>query len=139
MQKLNLNVILTLITLGPDNKKSRSGFAILINDCIISWASRKQGCVALSTGEAEYIAASDACREIKWLRLLLAELEFSTAKPTTLCIDNKAAEAWANHERSLRRAKHIEVRHHFVRSCVHDKSVVLDHVKFIFKYRRRVY
>lgn len=109
-------------------RKSRTGWTMLINGCAVSWASKKQGCVAMSTAEAEYIALSDCCKEVKWSRMLLGEIGDKVCSPTVIFNDNLAAQSWAEQASSMRKAKHIEVRHHFVRHCVQGEMVHLQHV-----------
>ena len=53
---------------NPNQRKSTSGYAFLLNDCTISWGSKKQSCIAISTMEAEYVACSMAIQEVVWLR-----------------------------------------------------------------------
>ena len=50
----------------PDQHKLTSGYAFLLNDCLISWSSKKQSCIALSTMEVEYVARSSAIQEAVW-------------------------------------------------------------------------
>lgn len=109
-------------------RKSRSGWIMLINGCAVSWASKKQGCIAMSTAEAEYIALSNCCQEVKWSRLLLSEIGVNVSSPTIIHNDNLAAQSWAQQASSMRKAKHVEVRHHFVRHCVQGNIVQLNHV-----------
>ena len=58
-----------------DQCKLTYGYAFLLNDCAISWSSKKQPCIDLSTMEAEYVACSLAIQEAVWLRRFLQELE----------------------------------------------------------------
>eukprot|EP00171_Calliarthron_tuberculosum_P019463 IDg19463t1 len=109
-------------------RKSRSGWIMLINGCAVNWASKKQGCIAMSTAEAEYIALSDCCKEVKWSRQLLGEVGVNVSGPTIIYNDNLAAQSWAEQASSMRKAKHIEVRHHFVRHCVQGGAVKLEHI-----------
>jgi hypothetical protein len=70
------------------NRKSISGYAFLLSGGVISWASKQQATVALSSTHAEYVAAAKASKEAVWLRRLLKELHEGIAEPTTLHIDN---------------------------------------------------
>eukprot|EP00171_Calliarthron_tuberculosum_P001266 IDg1266t1 len=80
-------------------RKSRTGWVALMNGCAFSWTSHKQTCVALSTAEAEYVAMSDCCKEIKWIRLFLTEIGIDQTYPSSLFSDNTAALGWAqNHK-----------------------------------------
>lgn len=87
-----------------DDRKSTSGFVFFLGDTAISWSSKKQSIVTISTCEAEYvIATSSTCHAI-WLRILLKELNLPEIEATIVCVDNKSAQALAKnpvyHERS---------------------------------------
>ena len=78
----------------------------------ISWLSKKQSVVALSTSEAEYVVLSLATQEAIWIRRLLTELNIST-KPVMLMEDNQAAIAIARNPVAHARTKHIDIRYHY--------------------------
>ena len=73
-----------------EDRKSTSGFCFSMGFAMVSWSSRKQGSVALSTAEAEYISASDASREAIWLRKMLSDLLDSNLKPIVIHCDNQS-------------------------------------------------
>ena len=79
----------------------------------ISWSSKKQKCVALSTAEAEYIALSGAAQECLRLRQLEAELGCPPEGPTLIFEDNQSAKAMAKNPQFHERAKRIDIRYHF--------------------------
>jgi len=106
------------------DRKSTTGMIIRIGENPIIWKSRKQKSVSLSTTEAEYMAASDATREIVWLRDLLAELnQLKLSEPTPLYQDNQGAIFLENNNCSNQRSKHIDVRYHFIREQVQMKHI----------------
>ena len=72
------------------HRHSISGAAFLFNGGAVGWTSRKQTIVALSSTEAEYVAAAEAARELIWLRSLLSELTGQLTEPTTLYGDNQS-------------------------------------------------
>ena len=72
------------------DRKSTSGHCFSMGSAMISWSSRKQGSIAQSTVEAEYIAASDACKEAVWLRKLLSDLFEGKIDSTIIHCDNKS-------------------------------------------------
>lgn len=80
----------------------------------MSWRSKKQTTVALSTAEAEYVALSSAAQEAVWLRRLSTELGSPPKSPTVIFEDNQSAIAMARNPQFHGRAKHIDIRHHFV-------------------------
>eukprot|EP00965_Chrysotila_dentata_P138935 4594976-Pleurochrysis_carterae.AAC.1 len=87
----------------------------MYNRAAISWASKKQPSVALSSCEAEIIAASEATKEAVYLRKLLTDLGIPTPEPTPLSMDNKSAIDLAYNPEHHQRSKHIDRRHFFVR------------------------
>lgn len=109
-------------------RKSTTGYVFCLGEGVISWRSRKQKTVSLSSTEAEYMAMSDACREAKWLLYLVNELGITSNKPINLCVDNEGAEALARNPSHHSRTNHIHTRYHFVRECVKDEAVTLHHV-----------
>jgi hypothetical protein len=99
-----------------------------LGSAMTSWASRKQKSVALSTTEAEYIAACDACTEAVWLRKLVSRLFDWVLDSTVIYCDNqsyvKLSENTVFHDRS----KHIEIKYYFLRDKVQRGEVVLQYI-----------
>jgi hypothetical protein len=111
-----------------DSRRSITGYIFLFAGAPISWQSRAQVSTALSTMEAEYMAASAAAQEALWLRMILEELGVSLDKPLVLLEDNRSAIAFSEHPGEHRRTKHIDYRHHFVRERVQKKDIRLDYI-----------
>lgn len=112
-----------------DDRKSTTGFVFFLGDSVISWSSKKQSIVTLSTCEAEYIAATSCTCHAIWLRRLLKELNLPQMEATEICIDNKSAQALAKNPVYHDRSKHIDTRYHFIRECIAKKEVELKYVK----------
>nr|GAT45508.1 predicted protein [Mycena chlorophos] len=110
-----------------DDRKSISGFVSTLAGGAISWSSKKQPSVALSTMEAEYIALSHAARENLWLRALFAELGKPPSAPTPIYCDNRGAIDFTFNQRFHGRSKHIDMRHHFIRDHVALGDVSVHH------------
>jgi hypothetical protein len=98
-------------------RKSVSGFVYLLGGRAVSWRSVKQDCIADSTTEAEYVAASEACKEAVWLKKFLHDLGCVPAakEAITLYCDNSGAVAQAKDPRNHQKQKHIERKYHIVR------------------------
>ena len=114
-----------------DDSKSTSGFCFKLSrsGSVVSWASKKQGCVALSSCEAEYVSLALAAQEAVYLQGLLTFFCLMTVDtPVLLCGDNQRALALASNPVAHKRAKHIETRHHFIRQLVEDKRIQLSYV-----------
>ena len=106
-----------------NNRKLMFGFIFILAGATISWSSKKQPIITLSSTEAEYIAAAHAAKEAVWLRQLLTVLSLDLTDPTTLHINNQSAIAIARNPEFHNHTKHIEVRHHFLRQLVDEGHV----------------
>ena len=98
-----------------------------MNGGAICWRSRLQSIVALSSTEAEYVGATPAVQEILWLRDLLCELKMTDSSPSLLNMDNVGAVALTRGAGDSNRTKHIDIRHHFIRSHVEDKRIRIQY------------
>jgi hypothetical protein len=101
-----------------DTRRSRTGFAWYLNRSLISWVSKLQLSVSLSTAEAEYQALSAAAKEMVFIRTLLSEFGINFLKPIPLFSDNKACIAIAHNPVSHMYTKHIDIRMHFVSELI---------------------
>jgi hypothetical protein len=106
-------------------RRSVSGYTGIMCGAAVTWASKKQQTVALSSAEAEYVAATETTKEILWLRGLLSELGFVPTGPTRLNIDSQSALAMGNGTGSPDRRKHIDVKHHFITQCTGNGTIKL--------------
>ena len=84
----------------------------------ISWLSKKQATVALSTSEAEYVSVSAATQEAVWLRRLLTDIQAIPEGPTVIMEDNQGAIGIAKNPIQHARTKHIDIRYHYVREAL---------------------
>lgn len=109
------------------DRKSFTGYAFTMNGGCVSWDSRKQRTVALSSTEAEYMALSEAAKEAVYLRCLVQELGIN-ADNLTLSSDNLGAQMLASNPVFHARPKHIDIRHHFVRNIVESGLVRLRYL-----------
>jgi hypothetical protein len=114
-----------------NDRKSFAGFVVYLNRCPISWGCKKQVTVALSSTEAEYMALSDATREILYVVQLLTEF-VHLVRPVALNIDNKGAGHIAENNVNNKLTKHIDVRYHFVREHIESGLVELFYVPTAF-------
>jgi hypothetical protein len=96
------------------NRKSTSGTCQFLGRSLVSWASKKQNSVALSTAEAEYIAAGQCCAQLLWMRQTLRDYGYKLTKVTLLC-DNESAIRMADNLVEHNRTKHIAIQYHFLR------------------------
>ena len=99
----------------PDTYRSTTGFMVRLGTAPISWMSKRQTLTAQSTCEAEYVAASEATRELIWTRNLLDELGFKLTGPSVLFMDNEAARKLAHNPEFHAKTKHIGMKYHLIR------------------------
>ncbi len=107
--------------------KSTSGYLFQIGGTAVTWKSKKQSCVALSTAEAEYMALSGAAQEAIWLRELTSDLGSPQYQPTVIMEDNQSAISMAKNPQFHRRAKHINIKYHFIREQINDSKIRLEY------------
>ena len=111
------------------DRRSVSGGVVMCAGGPVSWYSKSQKCVTLSTTQAEYVAMSDVAKEILFLRQVW---RFMLPRVGMSCIplfeDNEGAIQIAKHPISISNSKHIDVRHHFLRELVERKEIEIIHV-----------
>ena len=108
-----------------DDRHSTTGNLFIMSGGAVSWLSRKQPVVALSTTEAEYIAFSLATQEATWLKRLLSDITTSPSRPVTINEDNQGTIAVAKNPVSHARTKHIDNKYHYVREALQDGTIDL--------------
>ena len=110
-----------------DTRRSTTGFVFTFCGAAISWSSKLQPTVAVSTTEAEYLAAAQAVKEAVWLRKLASELklQYGTMK---IYSDNQGAMKLLKHPVASVKSKHIDVIHHFARERVARKEVKFEYI-----------
>lgn len=116
-----------------DDAKSTSGFCFILCNGVVSWYSKKQNTVAKSTVEAEYVALSSACSEVKWIQMFLKELEFLKEIQLNDCIqtnifcDNQGCICLSKNPTNHSRTKHVDIQYHFIRELVESKLITLKY------------
>ncbi|MCP4099727.1 MAG: Ty1/Copia family ribonuclease HI [Planctomycetaceae bacterium] len=121
---------------NPENVMSRTGFVIRYAGCPIGWCSKLQTEIALSTAEAEYIALSQALREVIPLMTLLQELNeifpLYISKPDFFCKvfeDNQSCIAMTESTKFTPRTKHIALKYHHFKSYVDSKRIRIEYIR----------
>lgn len=108
-----------------DDRKSTSGYVFLLGTGAISWSSKKQPIVTLSTTEAEFIAAASCACQAVWLRRILEELGHEQGRCTTILCDNSSTIKLSKNPVLHGRSKHIDVRFHFLRDLTKEGVIEL--------------
>ena len=111
-----------------DSRKSTSGYMIKFARGGVTWQSRLQRCVALSTIEAEFIAITEACKELLWVKKFLQELGVVQDK-YLLFVDSQSVIYLGKNSTFHSRSKHIDMRYHWIRDALDAK--LLSWLKFI--------
>ena len=104
------------------DRKSTTGMAHFLGSCLISWGSKKQNSVALSTAEVEYVAAASCCAQLLWIKQQLSDFGLKIEQVPIFC-DNTSAINIAKNPVQHKRTKHIDIRHHFLRDNV-EKGLI---------------
>src|SRR5688572_19914696 len=112
-----------------DSRKSTSGYFTLVGGNLVTWKSKKQKVVALSSAEAEFRGIAKGITEIMWLRKLLSELHFPQKKTCKLFCDNKAAISILENPVQHDRSKHVEIDRHFIKEKLEKQIISLPFVR----------
>ena len=112
---------------NKQDRASVSGFVWSLGGGPISWSAKKQNCIALSTTEAEYIALTRAIQEGIWLRQSLHQFQLPCPTPLVVCTDNNGAKSLSVNDSNHGKAKHIDIRYHFIRSHIESKLFIVNH------------
>jgi hypothetical protein len=107
------------------DRRTISGYTFLIDGGAVSWSSKQQEIVSLSTTESEYVAATHGMKEGLWLKSLLSEIFSTFSSPITLFLDNQAAIALTRNHQYHARTKHIDVRYHWICWVVEEGALRL--------------
>ncbi|CAA7040775.1 unnamed protein product [Microthlaspi erraticum] len=108
-----------------DDRKSTSGYVFMLGGGAVSWASKKQPIVTLSTTEAEFVAAAYGACQAMWLRNILGEIGWAQEEGTTLFCDNSSTIKLSKNPVLHGRSKHIHVRYYFLRDLVNEEVILL--------------
>jgi transposase InsO family protein len=114
-----------------DDRTSVSGYTFISSGGAITWGSKKQSVVSLSTTEAEYICLSDAARETTWLRNLFKELGYDQTEATLIYGDNEGSLAIARNPQYHKRTKQFDIRNHYIRDQIKVGRIVLEYLSTV--------
>ena len=106
---------------GIDDRKSTSRYAFHFGTGVVSWDSKKQPIVTLSSAKAKYVAATSVACQAVWMRRVLIDLSQNHQELTTIFCDNNSTIALSKSHVFHKRTKHIDTRFHFIRELVKNK------------------
>ncbi|KAL5565857.1 hypothetical protein UlMin_029021 [Ulmus minor] len=110
-----------------DKRRSLTGYVFTLFGCTVSWKAQLQPVVALSTTEAEYIAATEGVKEAMWLKGLVGELGCVHDKVEVFC-DNQSSIHLTKNQMFHERTKHIDIKLHFIRDVVSRGIVTVEKI-----------
>jgi hypothetical protein len=111
----------------PDDRKSTTSYAFSIGSGVVSWSSKKQPTISLSSTEAEYKALCSATCEAIWLRRILEDVGQKQEGPTSIKCDNQSTIKLASNPIYHARSKHIETQHYFVREKIQSQEIEINY------------
>jgi hypothetical protein len=109
------------------DRKSTSGTCQFLGRSLVSWASKKQNSVALSTIETKYIVVGHCCAQLLWMRQTLRDYGFKLSKFSLLC-DNESAICMTDNPVEHNQTKHIDIRYHFLRDHQQKGDIEIAYV-----------
>eukprot|EP00253_Pinus_taeda_P030574 PITA_30574 len=113
-----------------DDMKSISGGAFFMGPRLVSWFSKKQRSIALSTAEAKYVAATSCCTQLLWMMQTLQDLQITCTPPIFIFCDNTSAISISKNLVMHSKTKHIPIKYHFLREQVLEQKVKLEYVPY---------
>eukprot|EP00253_Pinus_taeda_P025161 PITA_25161 len=111
-----------------DDRKSTSGGASFMGSRLVSWFSKKQSSIALSTAEAEYVAVASCCTQLLWMMQTLQDFQITCTPPISILCDNTSAISISKNPVMHSKTKHIPIKYHFLREQVIEQKVKLEYV-----------
>ena len=112
-----------------ESRRSVSGYCIYIFDCLVAWKSKSQKHVTLSSTEAEYVAVSEVCTELMFIRLILMFLGIQVKLPIVVHCDNVGAIFLSYNAKISQRTKHIDTKYRYVGEWVEEGVVKVVFVR----------
>jgi hypothetical protein len=111
-----------------DDRRSTSGATFYLGECLVSWLSKKQSSVSLSTTETEYIAATTCCTQVLWMKQTLTDIQVEYDEPIPIYCDNTSAISISKNLVMHSKMKHIPIKYHFLREQVAEKNIRVEYV-----------
>ena len=113
----------------PETRISVTGFIVYLQNVPVCWRSKAQRGVTLSSSEAEYVAMSEAVKEIRFIYFILKDIGIEVELPIVVKTDNVGALFMSQNSSTGVRSRHVDTRYHFIRENVEDGIVRVEFVK----------
>lgn len=111
-----------------DMRRSTSGYIFMMAGGLVSWSSKHQQMVVLSTTEAEYMVMTRGSQQALWIYNFLTEIGMGRPLPAMIMVDNNSSIALAESTKGHARAKHIDIRHHHIRERVQEGDIAISYI-----------
>jgi hypothetical protein len=111
-----------------DTWRLTSGYVFIMAGGAVSWSSKRQATIALSTVEAEYVAMSRCAQQMVWMHSWLQEVEIDFQAPGVIKGDNKGAITLTKNTKDHGKVKHINIQHHYIRELLKAGTIATEHV-----------
>jgi hypothetical protein len=111
-----------------DTRRSTSGYVFMMAGGPVTWSSKRQSTVALSTVEAEYVAMSRCAQQMTWMQSWLDEVAIEYATPGVIKGDSRGAISLTKNTKDHGKIKHIDIRHHYIRDLVHSGRISIEQI-----------
>jgi hypothetical protein len=111
-----------------DDQRSTSGAALYLVECLVSWLSKKQSSVSLSTVEAEYIAAPTCCTQVLWMKQTLTYIQVEYDEPIPIYCNNTSTISISKNPVMHSKTNHIPIKYHFLWEQVAEKNIIVEYV-----------
>jgi Reverse transcriptase (RNA-dependent DNA polymerase)/GAG-pre-integrase domain/gag-polypeptide of LTR copia-type len=111
-----------------DTRRSTSGYVFIMAGGAVTWSSKRQTTVALSTVEAEYVAMSRCAQQMTWMQSWMSEANIKYELPGIIRGDNRGAIALTKNTRDHGKVKHIDIRHHYIRELLQSGTIAMEQV-----------
>jgi hypothetical protein len=111
-----------------DTRRSTSGYVFTMTGGPVTWSSKRQSMVALSTVEAEYVAMSRCAQQMVWMQSWLDEVTIEHTRPGVMKGDCRGAIALTKNTKDHEKVKHIDIRHHYICELIQSEAITIEQI-----------